>query len=157
MNLAHWLERTAATQGVRPALFYGTEQVADYTGFHKAAMGLAGALRARGIAPGDRVAMFMKNCPEYLIAFFGIWAAGAAAVPINAKLHPKEAAFILENSGTRLVLVTPELSEDLAAVTGAERVDVKSAEFAAMCAHDPAPVAHRAPACPRGYSSPTGC
>ncbi|WP_300512812.1 AMP-binding protein [Aliiroseovarius sp.] len=139
MNIALWLERIATTQGDRPALFRGAKQVADYAGFHRAATGLAGALRARGIRPGDRVAMFMKNCPEFLIALYGIWATGAAAVPINAKLHPKEAAFIIENAGAKLAVVTPALGLETAS-----DVEVLHGEgFDAACVHDPVPVLSR--------------
>ena len=139
MNIALWLDRIARTQGDRPALFRGGEQVADYAQFHRAACGLAGALRAQGIRPGDRVALFMKNCPEFLIALYGIWVTGAAAVPINAKLHPKEAAYIIENAGAKLAVVTPELGLDQAS-----DVDLLQGEaFDAACAHDPVPVLSR--------------
>ncbi|MEY8841514.1 AMP-binding protein, partial [Cribrihabitans sp. XS_ASV171] len=90
MNIANWLLRRAQIDGERPALFRGRELVADYAGFHDAAARIAGWLLAQGIRPGDRVAIFMTNCPDYLIALYGIWYAGAAAVPINAKLHGRE-------------------------------------------------------------------
>jgi acyl-CoA synthetase (AMP-forming)/AMP-acid ligase II len=65
-------------------------------------------LRARhGLADGDRVAIVMKNSPEYLEALYAIWWAGLAAVPVNAKLHPREVAFIVEDSGARLVIDDP--------------------------------------------------
>lgn len=72
----------------------------------------------------------MKNCPEYLIAFYGVWMAGAVAVPINAKLHPKEAAWIIEDSGAGLVLVTSDPGGDLA--VDCPVIDVGSATFAQM-------------------------
>ena len=137
MNLALWLERTARTHGGSPALFAGQKQVADYADFHRAAMGLAAGLTAQGVRPGDRVAMFMQNCPEYLIAFFGIWAAGAVVVPINAKLHAKEAAFILENSGAKMGFATDALAADLKSVTEIPVLDAKSAAFTTMCAQAP--------------------
>ncbi len=145
MNIAHWLERIAQVNGAAPALFSGREMVADYAAFHRAAAGFAAGLAARGIAPGDRVALFMKNCPDYLVALFGTWIAGAAAVPVNAKLHPKEAAFILEDSGARLCVVTPDLCAGLGAKTRVDLIDVAEEGFATMCHTDPAPVAGRAP------------
>ena len=60
------------------------------------------------------MAIFAKNCPEYLIVFYGVWMAGAVVVPINAKLHAREAAFIVENSGAVLGFVTSDLAEALA-------------------------------------------
>ena len=49
--------------------------------------------------PGDRVAIVMRNRPEYLEALFAIWHAGLVAVPVNARLHRDEFAYILEHSG----------------------------------------------------------
>ncbi|MEI4487904.1 AMP-binding protein, partial [Frigidibacter sp. MR17.14] len=67
--------------------------------------GLAKTLgRVHGIAPGDRVALFAPNSTDYLVALYGVLWLGAVVVPINAKLHPREAAWILEDAGARLVL-----------------------------------------------------
>ncbi|HHL20445.1 MAG TPA: long-chain fatty acid--CoA ligase [Aliiroseovarius sp.] len=144
MNLALWLERTARVHPDRPALFSGARQVADYAGLYRAARGLGAALAARGIAPGDRVGMFLTNCPEYITCVYGIWTAGAAKVPINNKLHPKEAAWILENSGAKAVFVTPDLAPGLARVTDLPLIDVTGAGFAQMCAADPMQIVPRA-------------
>ncbi|MEJ6392808.1 AMP-binding protein [Gymnodinialimonas sp. 2305UL16-5] len=102
MNIAEWLSRVAATRGAAPALLLGAEVVSDYAGFAAASAKLAGGLKSRGIGPGDRVGIFAQNCPDYLVTLFGIWWAGAIAVPINAKLHPKEAAWILADAGATL-------------------------------------------------------
>ena len=61
------------------------------------------------LKPGDRVALAMKNCPEYYEILFACWHAGLTAVPMNAKLHAKEFAYILENSGAKACFVTPDL------------------------------------------------
>ena len=111
MNLALWLERTAARDGARPALFSGTQAVATYAEFYERARGVAGWLREQKVMPGDRVAIYMPNCPDYLILLWGVWCAGAVAVPINAKLHPREACFILDNAEARLVFVDAALAE----------------------------------------------
>jgi long-chain acyl-CoA synthetase len=143
MNLAHWLERTAAVSPERPALFRGDTQVADYAAFGRAAAGVGAALAARGVGPGDRVAIFMKNVPDYLVALYGIWIAGAAAVPINAKLHPREAAFILEDSGAALVFATDGLAGDLADATDVPILD--PAAVREMARTSPMAVTPRAP------------
>ena len=80
---------------------------------------LAGGLRARGLAPGDRVLLPLENCGEYLELLFGCWAAGLCAVPTNARLHPREVQFIAEDSGARLLVATPVLAEALAPLAGA--------------------------------------
>ncbi|MDP2119855.1 MAG: AMP-binding protein [Hoeflea sp.] len=106
MNLAEWLVRTARRHPDRPALFSGEDPVATYGDFARHAAQIGAGLRARaGVLPGDRVAIFMKNSPAYLELLYGIWFCGAVAVPINAKLHPREAAFIIADSGSRVVFV----------------------------------------------------
>lgn len=114
MNLAHWLARQAQTGPIRPALFLGRDCVADYGTFWSDAQAVAGWLVAQGVKAGDRVAIYMKNVPDYLTVFYGVWAAGAAVVPINAKLHGREAAFIVADSGAAHVFASPELDASLA-------------------------------------------
>ncbi|MEY8830489.1 AMP-binding protein [Sedimentitalea sp. XS_ASV28] len=113
MNLGNWLFRQAQAHPERPALFLGKAQVADYRGFHDRAARIAAWLATEGISPGDRVAILMKNCPDYLVVQYGIWYAGGVAVPINAKLHGREADFILNDSGAALVFATTELADSL--------------------------------------------
>lgn len=113
MNIALWLARQAQLAPSRPALFLGRNLVADYGDFHARAAQVAGWLIGRGIVPGQRVGIFMKNSPEYLIVQYGIWYAGAVAVPINAKLHGREAAFILENAVASLCLCDTTLASAL--------------------------------------------
>ncbi len=90
---------------MRPALFNGDQLVATYGQFCQQSAALAHALRAQGVGQGDRVALFLQNSPQYLISLYAIWWAGAVAVPINAKLHPKEAAWILQNAQARGVIL----------------------------------------------------
>ncbi len=116
MNLAHWLARRAQMSPDWPALFSGHTMVADYAGFDDRARLVAAGLAARGTKPGDRVGIFMKNVPEYLVVFYGIWIAGAVVVPINAKLHGREVAYILEDAGIDLVFASADLAEALAQV-----------------------------------------
>ena len=109
MNPAEWLVRTERRAPESPALLSGDRLVASYTEFRTHAAAIGSDLVTRGIGKGDRVAIFMTNRPEYLEAMYGIWFAGAAAVPINAKLHAKEAAWIIEDSGAKLVLSDDKL------------------------------------------------
>ncbi|WP_109314220.1 class I adenylate-forming enzyme family protein [Pseudovibrio ascidiaceicola] len=114
MNLAEWLARTARITPDAPALFNGTQLVATYGEFGARSAAIAGALQNNyGVAKGDRVAIFMKNRTEYLEASYGIWWSGAAAIPINAKLHPKEAAWIIENAEATTVFISDDVGEDL--------------------------------------------
>ncbi|WP_291992877.1 AMP-binding protein [Candidatus Accumulibacter sp. ACC003] len=114
MNLAQLLARSARVFPGRAAVALGAREVYSYGElFHRVAA-IAGALRSAvggcGLQPGDRVALFMANCPEYLELLYGIWHAGLVAVPINNKLHPREVAFILESSAASLLFVAGDRS-----------------------------------------------
>jgi len=131
MNLALWLMRTAQVAGASPALMRGGEVVADYAAFAARASALGARLRDEGVAPGDRVAIFCGNAPDYLVALFGIWVAGAAAVPVNARLHGREAAWIFGNAGAKHAFADAERAAALGEA-GARVIDLAGPEFAAM-------------------------
>ncbi|MDG4649830.1 AMP-binding protein [Roseibacterium sp. SDUM158017] len=143
MNLALWLERTARVMGARSALVLGDREVADYATFARRAAGLAAALTGRGVAPGDRVGIFARNVPDYLTCFYGIWRAGAVAVPVNAKLHPREAAWILGDAGARICFVTDDLEAGIAQAGALHALRIGDAAFEAMCAEPPGPAVPR--------------
>jgi long-chain acyl-CoA synthetase len=113
MNPAEWLLRIARRMPAAPALLRGEQVIADYREFVRRAAAIGGALRARGVKPGDRVAIFMTNRTEYLEALYGAWFAGAAVVPINAKLHAKECAWIIENAGASVVFISEDVGAAL--------------------------------------------
>lgn len=140
MNPALWLTRTAQKLPEAPALMTGTRVDASYQQFARSAAAIGRSLQSRGIARGARVAVFMANSTAYLEALYGIWFAGAVAVPINAKLHAREAAWIMGDAGTRLVFADTTRAEDLAAIMGdtlPQVVDPAGRDFAAMRASEP--------------------
>ena len=116
MNLANWLMRTAQVSGDQPALFHGTDRIANYAELANMVQSCAAWLQDNGVSPGDHIGIFMKNTPEYLAVFYGIWAAGAVAVPINGKLHPKEADWILENAEAKFVFCCEGLGAALSEI-----------------------------------------
>jgi long-chain acyl-CoA synthetase len=144
VNLAGLLARAGRVFPDAPALALGERLIHDYRGFARACAARAAGLRARlGLAPGDRVALFMTNSPAYAELTWAAWWAGVAVVPINAKLHPKEAEYILEHSGARVCFVDDAHAEAIAAlrIAGLERVvDVASDEYRRL-AHDGQPPA----------------
>lgn len=118
MNLSLTLQTVARYVPDRPAITSGHENL-TYARFEHQAAAIAGALLGRhGLKPGERVGIVMENCGEFLPVLYGIWRAGLAAVPINAKLHPKELAWILADSEARLVIATPELADRMTAQSG---------------------------------------
>ncbi len=104
MTIAGWLWQAARCWPARPAVFDGRALVHDYAGLLQEVCDRAADLAAHGIGPGDRVAIFAKNAPGYIAALHAIWWVGAVAVPVNHKLHPREAEWILDHSGAALVL-----------------------------------------------------
>ena len=141
MNPAQWLVRTAALAPQAPALFKGSRLEADYAEFLYRAAALAAGLRAQyGIRKGDRVAVFMSNCTEYLEALYAIWFIGAVAVPINAKLHAKEAAWIIADAQAELAFVsrtTESRLQDVAPACLKNLLDVQGAGFAQLRQKNP--------------------
>lgn len=69
----------------------------------------ANALRGLGIGRGDRVALFMTNRPEYVIAFFALARIGAVSSPMNPSYREREVAYQLADAGCIAVLTQPEL------------------------------------------------
>ncbi|MBA3902882.1 MAG: AMP-dependent synthetase [Rhodocyclaceae bacterium] len=151
MNLANLLMRTAAALPERPALAMGDRDLFDYRELARRAGALARSLRESvGLKANDRVALFMRNCPEYLEILYGLWSAGLVAVPINNKLHAKEAAYIVEDSEARAVFATEDLAGDIAAAIGglpaAPRLVVAgSADYAGLLDASPLAPVDRAP------------
>lgn len=113
MNLANWLVKTARLYPDNPALFNGVTCCASYAVFAGRAAAIGAYLQNElGVAKGDHVALFMPNCTEYLEVLYGIWFLGAVAVPINAKLHEKEAAWIIADAGAMVVFTKETLDLD---------------------------------------------
>lgn len=122
MNLALWLERHARTDPDRTAVFLGAAPWKSTARLAADAAALAGGLRGKlGLAAGERVALVMANAPEYPEILLGIWWAGLAAVPVNAKLHPREVAWILADSGASAVFATPDWIAGLSEATAGLR------------------------------------
>lgn len=145
MNISSWLIEAAHQRPEAPALFQGTQLRASYATFAAQVASVAGHLRATGTVPGQRVAVFAENSTDYLIALLGIWHAGAIAVPINAKLHPAEAAWILDNSGASQVFVSERLAADLADTCTLPQTILGSDTWGAIISGPPAPLTGRAP------------
>jgi acyl-CoA synthetase (AMP-forming)/AMP-acid ligase II len=81
----------------------GSARQYSFADIEKYAALVASALSARGLAPGDRVAILSANCAEFFFLFFGAMRAGLVAVPINYKLPAATVAVVLEDCDARLV------------------------------------------------------
>jgi long-chain acyl-CoA synthetase len=104
MNVAALLDQSARAWPTLPALALGTSTICDYAKLAARVGQLAAAYGASGLRRGDRVALISRNVPAYVEALYACWWAGLVAVPVNAKLHPRELAFVLSDSGARWAL-----------------------------------------------------
>lgn len=118
------------THGDRLATIHEDQRV-TYEAQYRAIATLAAELRAMGVAKGDRVALAMRNMPEWPVAFFAIVATGAICVPLNAWWSPQELAFGVNDSGARVLIVDRQrhdrLDGDYRAMPGLETVLVARA------------------------------
>src|SRR6478735_5689691 len=138
MNPAVWVARHGHLRPNAPALAEGERVHATWAEF---AARVAAAAGGFDLEPGNRVAIVMHNRPEYLEAMFAAWHAGLVVVPVNARLHRDEIAFILEDSGARAVVTDPEHLEDI----DAPAIIVTGTQWDRLVAADRAPLVDRQP------------
>ena len=82
----------------------------SHAALHRAAAGLAGGLAARGLRPGDRVALVMGNRAAFAVAVLAALRSGLIAVPLSARAQTPEIAHMLADSGARLTLHDADLA-----------------------------------------------
>ncbi len=98
--------------GEKVFLVYEDERV-TFEAFHRAVAALAVQLAADGVGKGDRVAVVMRNLPEWPVAFYAAVSLGAIVTPLNAWWTGEELEYGLTDSGTKVVLVDNERFERL--------------------------------------------
>ncbi|PZO03518.1 MAG: acyl-CoA synthetase [Hyphomicrobiales bacterium] len=103
-HLREWARR----QPNKPAcIFYGRE--ISYRELDNLSDRFAALLHEHGARPGDRVAVFLPNCPQFMVAFFGILKLGAVHVPVNPLFREAELAYELNDTDARLILCLDSL------------------------------------------------
>ena len=108
--------QSASTRAEKPALFWARDQF-TYGRLLQQSLWVGSRLRTDlGVQPGDRVAIWLRNRPEFVAALFGILAAGGVAVPINNFLKPNEVAYMLEDAGVGVVITDDSTPDALAAL-----------------------------------------
>ncbi|HZG70914.1 MAG TPA: long-chain fatty acid--CoA ligase [Chondromyces sp.] len=121
-TMAQLLEETTLEYGDRPATnFYGHKTT--YNKLLQAVKAFSCALQASGIEKGDRVAIMLPNCPQYVIAYYGILRAGAIVTQINPMLVERELQFILQDSGSKAIVIFDALYPKLQAIRGETSVE----------------------------------
>jgi len=93
--------------GAKTFIVYEEERV-SFEAFARATLAFTAELSAAGVVAGDRVAIAMRNLPEWPVAFFGAALLGAVVTPLNAWWSAEELAFGLKDSGSKVVVVDAE-------------------------------------------------
>ena len=111
-TLVDYLVEHARKHGSDPALIFEGKRI-SYAELDRLSDAFASALAELGVVPGDRVALILPNCPQFLIAEFGAWKAGAIIAPLNPVYTEQELATLLAASGAKAVVVLTRYYERL--------------------------------------------
>jgi len=109
MNLPAAFARSVQLRPAKIALYWDATEF-TYATLRTQTLAIARQLLKKfAVKPGDRVGLWLKNCPEFIPAFFGILNAGAVVVPINNFLKPAEVSYILADAGIDVLITDAEL------------------------------------------------
>ncbi len=117
MKLAAFLAAHALATPGREAVACGDTRL-TFGEIHEQSSRLANALASRGVGIGDRVAIHLSNCAEFVVAFMGVVKAGGIAITLNPKLAPAEAGYILADATPKAVILEDETRTILARAGG---------------------------------------
>lgn len=109
--LREWARRTPAKAAIN---FYGRET--SYAELDAASDRFAALLTRMGAKKGDRIAVFLPNCPQFIVCFYGILKAGCVHVPVNPMFTEPELIYELNDTAARIIVVQDQLLPLLLAV-----------------------------------------
>jgi len=117
MNIANIIELQAFRVPDKNAVIFGGDQY-SYSFMNAQANRVANALTSMGVKKGDRVAIWLPNCFEFLTSFYGVLKIGAVALPMNILYKEREIEFLLSNSESKAVIIQEEGLEILNQIRG---------------------------------------
>lgn len=118
MNIAWWVQRWSELQPAKPALIF-EDRLMDYRKLHLRANAAACWLQSMGIEKGDRVAVVLENCPEFIEIYLACSRLGAIFVPVSFRLEAPEIEYTIMNAKPRIIV----FGDDHAPVI--ERLDLR--------------------------------
>ena len=124
----------------RPFLHY-FDATLSFAEVDRLSDGLAVGLQRLGVQPGSRVAVYLQNIPQFVIALLAAWKLGGIVVPVNPMLKERELAFTLNDSGACVLVALESLYHDVAAHVLPEtpvRVVVTTSELDLLAGRPPA-------------------
>ena len=120
-TLIDYLDDLAREHGQRPALLFKGNTV-SYGELNAQSDAFAAALARDGVRPRDRVALVLPNAPQFLVAEFGAWKAGATVVPLNPTYSERELEVALQTTAAETVVILTPFYNRIKAVQGRTRV-----------------------------------
>ena len=115
MNVGDWIRKWSSLQPKKKAL-YVEDQPFTYQEVNRRTNQLCHLLLEFGIKKGDRIAVLLHNCHQYIEIFFGLSKIGAILVPLNWRLAGPELEFILQDSSSRMLIFEPEFEEVVSSI-----------------------------------------
>ena len=116
-TLLDYLKGLASEHGGKPALLFKGATV-SYARLEAESDAFGAALAAMGLRKGDRVALLLPNCPQFLIAEFGVWKAGGIVVALNPTYSEREIEQALDSTRASMVVVLTPFYERVKRVQG---------------------------------------
>jgi fatty-acyl-CoA synthase len=127
LTIGDYLSRAAAVYGHRTAVFdepgaVGSVGALTYRELESRARGMALALDAMGVGQGERVGLVSPNAAKFLVSYFGVSGYGRILVPVNYRLNAEEIGYIIDHSGSSVLLVDPESEDSLRGVSAKHKI-----------------------------------
>ena len=120
-TLIDYLSALAAEHGARSALLFKGATM-TYRQLDAESTAFAAALAEMGVRKGDRVALLLPNCPQFFVAEFGAWKAGAVVVALNPIYSERELELALTSTGAETVVTLTPFYRRIAAIRGTSPV-----------------------------------
>jgi long-chain acyl-CoA synthetase len=107
------LRETVKAMPDQPAIYY-FDQPISYGELDQLSNAFAAALKDLGVTKGDRVALYLQNIPQFLVAMYGAWKAGAIVVLCNPMFKQRELVYHLNDSGAKALVCLESLYDTVA-------------------------------------------
>ena len=124
MNIGEWISKRAIIHPGKPFLTDG-DKAYNNRQFNERVNRTANALSNLGIMKGDRVALLMSNCSEFLEIFFACAKTGAIMVPLNFRLAVPELVYIIKDSGPCVLIYSAEFAAKIKEIQAADTGEMK--------------------------------
>ncbi len=134
MQLGELVARAAAQFPDKPAILFKDQKI-SYSELNARVNRVANGLAALGVKPGDRVALYIHNLPQFVEAFYGVQVCGATAIPMNVMYKAGEIEYIMNDAGVKAIITLAPFYPNVQAI----RDQVPSLEHAIVLGAEPLP------------------